>query len=247
MITIKEILTAYGAKTLQELANIPEYVAVFGTNGIEFSYVDETGTTLKEYITADLFFNQLEHYYSWCMNSYDTLDAFTKFLRKLKAHLTNKEHAYNRMLLAIRANYSPIENVDEKTTESTDHTGTIENEGESTLTVGGKRATATDNNVTTNNYANSWDSANDIPNGKQVGSGSVVTTSDQSQDETTNGNTETIDTNDTLTRNRHGNIGVTESTTLWLHELDSRARDNLVMLVVNGFANEYLWLCEGVY
>lgn len=247
MITLSDVITAYGAKTAQELANIPEYVAVFGADGMPFEYKDNAGETHTVKVPSDAVFEQLEHYASWYMLTYNNIDPLIKFLKKLKAHISNKQHAYNRMLTALMAEYSPIENVEEHTDETIGHTGTVENTGDASTTYGAKTATAQDNAVTNTAYVNTWESNDDIKNGKNVGTGSTTTTSNASTDTSEHGNVETLDTQDALHRVRHGNIGITENTTMWLHELDARQRDNFVQLIVHGVVNEYGALCEGVF
>lgn len=248
MIAISEVIRAYEAKTPQELANIPQYVAVFGSSGIVFQYKDNDGVSHNITITSDNFFNELDHFISWQMLAYNgNVDPLEKFLSKLNYHLINKKSQYERILTALMLDYSPIENVFEDETDTITKTGTIGNNGQDTSNIGVRRGTATDNSVTSQQYVNTWETSDDVKDGKAVGTGSTTTTSDATQDTVSRANTETFNTTDAHTKNRHGNVGVTKSSELVRDEITLRNHNVFINLFITGFVNDTMYLVKEVW
>lgn len=249
-IKINEIIYEFDKLTITNKLSIPFYTSIFTydenehTFYILFEFVDNSGITHNNKMFDVSFFHALEKYSDWkiLLNN----SNFNDFIRELYFYIEYKKHEYNRILNALMSNYSPIENVDEYTTEIMKKTGTIGNVSNGSVTIGERNATATDNNVTSTGYVSVYDNANDVQNNRNVASGSTSTHSDNATDTNSTTNTETLNTNDEFTRRRHGNIGVTKSTELANDEITFRLNMNFVDIVVFGFINYACYLVEGI-
>lgn len=247
--TIKDIKKYFDNLGVNNKLLINHYTDIFRYNTdtqkfyIVFEFIDNVGDEFTLKMNDDEFFHALSKYNCWTVNDIET---FEEFINDLYYYMLSKKHEYNRILNAIYSNYSPIENVDEYTTETTEKRGTVGNVSNGSFTTGERDAIATDNNVTSTGYVSVFDNANDVQNNRNVASGGTTTHSNSATDTSNASNTETYNTDDTLTRRRHGNIGVTKSTELANDEIMFRLNVNFYDVVVFGYVNYSCYLCEGV-
>lgn len=152
------------------------------------------------------------------------------------------QHNWGRWLIALRSEYSPIENVDGIEELTVEHIGqekdtfTPSGEEKNTTTPSGKTKT-------TNTIATSPEDNNVFYNqGKTVNESEFENYKNESVTSFTNRKNENvkeyINRKDITTNIRHGNIGITKSSELVSDEIALR-KFNFLEMIVQNFLNQY--------
>lgn len=192
-------------------------------------YEEDTPITVS--FSNDAVISALENYYSFesLMPKANNSDL-TEFVSKLSVYRLFNEKRIERIADALLIKYSPIENVDEKTTNTTVHSGEDKTEVENAQRVSTTENVAT-NKPTDLGYVSTFDSAEPVLMSKATNEGGTTNKVEGFTDKSklTHGHQEK------LTIRRRGNIGVTANYQLISGELLEARCWNLLDVIIADF------------
>lgn len=167
-------------------------------------------------------------------NSMDSLDVLKYELTKYMLFNTDR---IKRIAYALNIAYSPIENVDENTTNTTTHSGV----DQTSSTMGARKSSSYNDNTaipTAQGYVSTFDSTEPVLMSKSTDTGKTINDIDSATDSSslTHGHKEELKVR------RRGNIGVTANFQLIEGELLHARCWNLLDLIIADFiASKYYY------